>query len=72
MEQENVSPHGGDGHKPTQRQEQQQPQPHEEHAAGQGSDGHAGQGSESAMKQMQAWEQRRSVVSGGKRRNGPG
>ena len=41
-------------------QQQQQPQ-----------EGHAGQGSESAMKQMREWEQRRASNSGGKRRSGP-
>ncbi|NNU45503.1 hypothetical protein [Ramlibacter montanisoli] len=40
--------------------QQQQPQ-----------EGHAGQGSESAMKQMREWEQRRASNSGGKRRTGP-
>jgi hypothetical protein len=43
-------------------QQQQQPQP----------EGHAGQGSDSAMKQMRIWEQRRASNSGGKRRQGPG
>lgn len=44
-------------------QQQQQPQP--------AADGHAGQGSDSAMKQMRVWEQRRAANSGGKRRQGP-
>ena len=44
------------------QQQQQQPQP----------EGHAGQGSDSAMKQMRIWEQRRASNSGGKRRQGPG
>ena len=35
------------------------------------SEGHAGQGSDSAMKQMRIWEQRRASNSGGKRRQGP-
>ena len=43
------------------QQQQQQPQ-----------EGHAGRGSESAMKQMREWEQRRASNSGGKRRQGPG
>lgn len=42
-------------------QQQQQPQP----------EGHAGQGSESIMKQLREWERRRSSDSGGKRRHGP-
>jgi hypothetical protein len=46
------------------RQQQQQQQP--------GGDGHAGEGSDSAMRQMRVWEQRRAVNSGGKRRQGPG
>ena len=45
------------------QQQQQQPQPAVE--------GHAGQGSDSAMKQMRIWEQRRASNSGGKRRQGP-
>jgi hypothetical protein len=44
--------------------QQQQPQP--------GGDGHAGEGSESAMKQLRVWEQNRASNSGGKRRQGPG
>ena len=55
-----------DGEQPQQgnssQQQQQQPQP----------EGHAGQGSDSAMKQMRIWEQRRASHSGGKRRQGPG
>ena len=46
----------------TSSQQQQQPQP----------EGHAGQGSDSAVKQMRIWEQRRATNSGGKRRQGPG
>jgi len=45
-------------------QQQQQPQ-----ATG---DAHAGQGSDSALKQMRIWEQNRATHSGGKRRQGPG
>lgn len=43
-------------------QQQQQPQPAE---------GHAGQGSDSIIKELREWEQRRASNSGGKRRNGP-
>jgi len=46
------------------------------HGSGQQQDeseaeGHGGHGSESAMKQLRAWEQRRADNSGGKRRPGP-
>ena len=34
-------------------------------------EGHGGQGSDSAMKQMRAWEQRRASHSGGKHRQRP-
>ena len=34
-------------------------------------EGHGGQGSDSAMKHMLAWEQRRARNSGGKHRQGP-
>jgi hypothetical protein len=49
------------------QQQQQQPQPQPD------SEGHGGggQGSESAMKQLRVWEQRRASNSGGKRRQGP-
>lgn len=47
----------------TAQQQQQQAQPTPE--------GHGGQGSDSAMKQMRAWEQRRAHNSGGKHRQGP-
>ena len=47
----------------TAQQQQQQPQATPE--------GHGGQGSDSAMKQMRAWEQRRAHHSGGKHRQGP-
>lgn len=43
-------------------QQQQQPQ----------AEGHAGQGSESIIKQLREWERHRSAHSGGKRRQGPG
>ena len=46
---------------PAQQQQQQQP----------ASEGHGGQGSDSAMKQLRIWEQRRAANSGGKRRQGP-
>jgi hypothetical protein len=49
---------------PVQEQQQQQQQP-------QSGEHHAGRGSESAMKQMRMWEQRRASDSGGKRRPGP-
>lgn len=35
------------------------------------SEGHAGQGADSAMKQLRVWEQRRASQSGGKGRQGP-
>jgi hypothetical protein len=35
------------------------------------SEGHAGQGADSAMKQMRVWEQRRASQSAGKGRQGP-
>lgn len=44
------------------QQQQQQQQP---------SDGHGGQGSDSALKQLRVWEQHRAANSGGKRRQGP-
>jgi hypothetical protein len=48
-----------------QQQQQQQPQPNSEAHGG------GGQGSESALKQLRVWEQRRASNSGGKRRQGP-
>jgi hypothetical protein len=45
----------------SEQQQQQQPS---------ATEGHGGQGSDSAMKQMRVWEQRRSAESGGKRRQG--
>jgi hypothetical protein len=45
------------------QQQQQQSQP--------ATEGHAGQGSDSAMKQMRLWEQRRASQSGGRGRQGP-
>lgn len=32
---------------------------------------HAGRGSDSALKQLRIWEERRAMESGGKRRQGP-
>lgn len=61
-EHEQAAPEQGEAHKAVQQQQQQQAQPTE---------GHAGQGSDSAMKQMRVWEQRRASNSGGKRRVGP-
>jgi len=52
-----------DGRPATPPQQQQQQQP--------AADGHGGQGSDSAMKQMRIWEQRRAANSGGQRRQGP-
>jgi hypothetical protein len=45
---------------PVQQQQQQQP----------ATEGHGGQGSDSAMKQLRAWEQRRAS-QGGRGRQGP-
>jgi len=53
---------GESGQKEATQQQQSQCQP----------EGHGGQGSDSAMKQMRVWEQRRASNSGGKRRQGPG
>lgn len=61
-------------------QEQQQNTPDDSEPASSGSvqqqqqpqaEGHAGQGSESIMKQLREWESRRANNSGGKRRSGP-
>lgn len=62
QQQEQLQPEEGQPTQP-QSQQQQQPQPL--------SEGHAGQGSDSAMKQLRVWEQRRASNSGGKRRQGP-
>lgn len=48
---------------PAPLQQQHQPQPERE--------GHAGRGSDSALKQLRIWEEQRAVQSGGKRRQGP-
>lgn len=64
QQQEQLQPEDGqEPQKGTPLQQQQQPQSV--------TDGHAGQGSDSAMKQMRVWEQRRAANSGGKRRQGP-
>jgi hypothetical protein len=47
--------------------QQQQQQPHQQPAT----EGHAGQGSDSAMKQMRVWEQRRASQGAGRGRQGP-
>lgn len=46
---------------PVQQQPQSQP----------ATEGHAGQGSDSAMKHMRLWEQRRASQAGGRGRQGP-
>ena len=64
QQQEQLVPEDGQPASGTAVQQQQQvPQP--------ASEGHGGQGSESAMKQLRVWEQRRASNSGGKRRQGP-
>lgn len=54
-------PEDGDAVQPVQQQQEQ--------SQGE-SEGHAGQGADSAMKQLRVWEQRRASNSG-KRRQGP-
>jgi hypothetical protein len=44
-------------------QQQQQPQP-VGNGGGDGNDGHGGQGADSVMQQMRAWEQRRASNAG--------
>jgi len=61
QQEELQSEDGGSPHKVQQNQQQQQPQA--------GVEGHGGQGSESAMKQMRIWEQGRATNSGGKRKH---
>ena len=61
QQQEQMLPEDGQGSSSEDVQQQQQPQ----------AEGHGGQGSDSAMKQMRLWEQRRASNSGGKRRQGP-
>jgi len=63
QQQEQLQPEDGVPQAEDGQQQQQQPQ-----ASG---DAHAGQGSDSALKQMRIWEQHRAAHSG-KRRNGPG
>ncbi|MBC5783893.1 hypothetical protein H8N03_13130 [Ramlibacter sp. USB13] len=64
QQQEQLLPEDGQS-PPKEEVQQQQQQPQS------GPEGHAGQGSDSAMKQMRIWEQRRASNSGGKRRHGP-
>ena len=64
QQQEQLQPEDGQSVQNGGSQQQQQPQP--------SADGHGGQGSDSAMKQMRIWEQDRASHSGGKRRQGPG
>ena len=63
QQQEQLTPEDGEptGSGPAPQQQQQQPQ----------GERHGGQGSDSAMKGMREWEQRRNSNSGGKRRHGP-
>jgi len=63
QQQEQLLPEDGDESQKGSTQQQQQPQP--------GPEGHGGQGSESALKHLRLWEQRRASNSGGKRRQGP-
>lgn len=51
-----------EGHDPAAQQQQQHPGDHE---------GHAGQGADSAMKQMREWEQHRANNSAGHGHQGP-
>ena len=52
----------GEGAHAVQQQQQEQQQP---------SDRHGGQGAESALRQLRAWEHDRAANSGGKRRQSP-
>ena len=52
----------GEGAHAVQQQQQEQQQP---------SDRNGGQGAESALRQLRAWEQDRAANSGGKRRQSP-
>ena len=62
-QQEQLLPDDGESsQKESMQQQQESSQP----------EGHGGQGSDSAMKQMRIWEQHRASNSGGKRRQGPG
>jgi hypothetical protein len=58
---EPLTPEDGQQAGPGGQQQQQEPD----------SEGHAGQGSDSAMKQMRVWEERRASNSGGRHRQGP-
>jgi hypothetical protein len=60
QQQEQFEPEDGQPTKDGTVQQQQQPQ----------GEGHAGQGSDSAMKQMREWEQRRASHSIGRNRHG--
>ena len=60
MSTEHEEPAGEHGEPSPPPQQQQQP-----------IEGHGGQGSDSAMKQMRVWEQRRASNSVGKGRQGP-
>jgi hypothetical protein len=59
MDQQDQAPEERDS-QPVHQQQQQQP----------ATEGHAGQGSDSAMKQLRVWEQRRAS-QGGRGRQGP-
>jgi hypothetical protein len=61
QQQEPSSPEEGQQAGPGGQQQQQERE----------SERHAGQGSDSAMKQMRVWEERRANNSGGKHRQGP-
>jgi hypothetical protein len=61
QEPQSAVPEGQQSSPTSSGQQQQQPQP----------EGHAGEGSESILKQLREWEHRRASHSGGKRRNGP-
>ena len=61
-EQDQAQTPGEGAHAVQQQQQQEQQQP---------SDRHGGQGAESALRQLRAWEQDRAANSGGKRRQSP-
>jgi hypothetical protein len=61
QQQEPLTPEDGQQASPGGQQQQQEPE----------SEHHAGQGSDSAMKQMRVWEERRASHSGGRHRQGP-
>jgi hypothetical protein len=60
-EQDHAPPESSRPSAPVQQQQPQQPE----------REGHAGRGSDSALRQLRIWEERRAVQSGGKRRQGP-